>query len=584
MKDVSSSLSTNAVCSKSISYGLVSWPWLIAAMLIITSCSKIPSWYRIQQIVNSEPPLAKDVFGERPIQTNQWTMKATLPTHIGVREYTGSNRTSLAAMDALTRDPGARRFTDGMACYAEELGRFWLQHGGGMPMDIDLFVRSRCAISTARIQTLYRYLDLDAGESSSAFLADQSVVNDMLSSASEGTIIGAWGGQNSSSAVIVVVIGRPQIAVKATPMSTEGIPTVSIEISSPRRGSSVQAFSTIGKFGYVTCEASRTPDKNLAFQCPLDDERDYTLVELVATEPERVLGFVTFSAMFAVDSSLLPSIYNSRTPENNGKQQAHSLATYIRILNSIRKIEALRPISADPKHSETVTKLVPHLLAAQHTGDEDFADEVALGMTAGWGVPGIIQGARFNSVQGHYQWSPERVLHASIESPAYRSVALNPDVRTVALGIHSDQEYTARASAIVGFSFFENRAYHEEEDELFEVLDRRRKEKGRGPVTRLDSGKIADFLQEAASRIRGNETTPDIQIYEIPGKMKDVTGVDHRVWSIETSHLEPLRYDFPISLMSAPNASVGLFISHYWSNRLPWGAYLVFIAYSTDGE
>lgn len=559
-----------------------------------SSCSPFPTPTKIQQIIDLPSPSAHEMFGERPALVDRWSIAAELPYTIGERGYEGHNPTSRIAITTLSNDPDERRLTGGMTCYAQELGRFWLQHRGGMPHDIDLFVRARCAVATARTYEHFLHIALEPDDDPERFLGDIHLISKMVTDTPKGSLLGVWGGSDQSSAVIAMVVGTPQLDIEPASMIAQKITgqqesTVRFVVS-PRKKlnraiDTLEGYTTKGPRGYNKCRSKlegSKKNKKYLFECPVDETSYYTLVELVATEQKRILGQTTFSAMFATKRDYLLPFYEApRIADSTTSDDRFDTISYARHLNDLRSQDKLNPLDIDTDQSSIISRLLPHYLAGQRAGDYALVDDVALSMMAGWGISGLIRSADLSSSYQHSQWTFRRAFEAAKLSPLHRAVVFDPDNRSAGLGVLDNKNYQARASVVVGFSFFNKSNYRREEELLVEVLDKRRKRRRLPPVRRVADADLVKTLQEAASNIREGKTTPSIQSGDLPVHFEFRTGYEYEPWVTLTSSLDPWMFEFPPELVNRyANVEVGLFVTHYRPQGLPWGSYVVFLLFS----
>lgn len=257
----------------------------------------------------------------------------------------------------------------------------------------------------------------------------------------------------------------------------------------------------------------------------------------------------------------------------------HEPTSYLAAINHLRREEGLQPLQLERVQSDVVEGLLPHYLAAQGEGNRKQAEEIALGVMAGYQVRGTIRDAGLLSFVGHDSWSIERSLCAALLSPAYRATVLDPDDRALALGSIADASLGARAFMLVSYQFFVERSYELEQAALLEEIDRQRAARGLGPVIPLVGPQTDALLRESADRVQRGEIEPIDELGELLQVFVDSSGRSFQGQVIGTLVLDGWRPELPRDLLRAEEAYVAIVITHRQVPGSAWGEHVVMMLF-----
>jgi hypothetical protein len=231
----------------------------------------------------------------------------------------------------------------------------------------------------------------------------------------------------------------------------------------------------------------------------------------------------------------------------------------------------------EKKQSEVNRKLAPHLYGASHGGDDDTADQIGLGVLAGWDVSGLIRdgGIFWGSVTSTR--SSGRFLSYTLESPLARYILLDPTMTTVAIG--AEALGTAGAMALVTtYAFFGSSDHSTDEDKVFTELDKqRRAKKHSAPKRAKREGGMDRALAEISS---GKAGTSDA----LSHAMDHVSQTQRRSvvgWVIETADLKQITW--PDALVEREPLEVEIGVTHYKAPGGAWGQYVVLVLFYESG-
>jgi hypothetical protein len=334
-----------------------------------------------------------------------------------------------------------------------------------------------------------------------------------------------------------------------------------------------------GEHGVVPCEPDRSVKlPRFRMTCPLSADDQVARVEITTRRRGRVLMELELQALVRKDDEAglvyEPVTRGTRTVAATAAKFQSALFTD---LNEARRAAGLPALSLEKKQSEVNRKLAPHLYGASHGGDDDTADQIGLGVLAGWDVSGLIRdgGIFWGSVTSTR--GSGRFLSYTLESPLARYILLDPTMTTVAIG--AEALGTAGAMALVTtYAFFGSSDHSTDEDKVFTELDKqRRAKKHSAPKRAKREGGMDRALAEISS---GKAGTSDA----LSHAMDHVSQTQRRSvvgWVIETADLKQITW--PDALVEREPLEVEIGVTHYKAPGGAWGQYVVLVLFYESG-
>jgi hypothetical protein len=187
-----------------------------------------------------------------------------------------------------------------------------------------------------------------------------------------------------------------------------------------------------------------------ASRCVVDPADPVAWIELTAVQPGRVLGKVVARVLARRDSAA--AAYALADPIADEESSAGADADALTALvNRVRGAAGLRALAIEPEQSAQASRLAPHFFAGALGADPSgVTDRISLGLMAGWGVR-----ARVASADLFTTWTTDRrsraLLAATLDSPAGRSVLLDPTATHLAIGDLDDAVASLRGSLFVTY-------------------------------------------------------------------------------------------------------------------------------------
>ncbi len=205
---------------------------------------------------------------------------------------------------------------------------------------------------------------------------------------------------------------------------------------------------------------------------------------------------------------------------------------------------------------------------------ENVADQVALGMIAGWSVDGILQTGRFTWSAVSQTNDVGQLLSEALEYPGGREVLLAPDAERVAVGtvVESSGYYTSMAVLVGTYSLFSQQVDAKDAEAVFVRFQKARLARGARAAARIEA--IDPMIMTAAVMVQAG-AEPKVALGDLLRSSSDLLRRPVNGWISMVSKLEDL--EFPDDLLERPALEVAVGVSYHQPPGEPWGRYVVIL-------
>lgn len=538
-----------------------------------------PTREELESIARREPPPSREMFPVVTAPASSWSMAGTVPQTYGraISPGTALGEALASALDGHRRV----RVDEGMMCYAEQYGRFTLEHGAEPSTDIRSFMTARCGLAVPRIAVAA--FEQPAGKWDLKIVPDRDgeMLQEALSKAPKGSWVGAWTGQNADTAKLVLAFATPMAQVEPFEMNSGDSGFVELRGELAFEPEWVLAHSTRGRLGHATCQPltdAQVPSQGFALRCPVDPSDPMAIIELTAGRRGELLGTTLLRAFVSPDGSM-PIQYQAPSLSLPIDAQAFDRASMVAGINAVRRQASLEPLGLSNPQSDLADHMLPHLLAARFQGSEEV-HPITLGLMAGWDVEDTIRNASIRVTQDHRERDLSRTIAASLFSPGYRATVLDPEAKIIALGAVEDPQSAARGSVVLTYQVFEPRDFGPDEVAFFDELDRQRAALSLPPVLRVQGPNDRAVLDAAAERIRDQGSDPAEELGVLVRHFRDQTRRGFAGFVHSPMLLEGWKPQFPRELLLAEEVAIAVKISYFKPEGAAWGQHVVLVVYT----
>ncbi|MCP5066365.1 MAG: hypothetical protein GY946_07330 [bacterium] len=510
---------------------------------------------------------------EAPLAVSTWQLEGPFPD--------GAGASALASGGELESGVGARikagrpgvTLTRGMQCFAREYGRFLGAHGKRPQLDLQAYMAGRCGVVSANQAVTLMLLDASEPLPPVDDGAIDTVVNSIPDTAGGGEL-GAWLGSGDKHHVLVSAFGTPRVDLSRV---ERGPSTVQIAGKVLGATGWLRGHATVGALGFSTCEptpgsTARLPAFDLS--CVVDDSDPSAAIDMLAGAPDAILGDRVLNLVVPL-ADAVSSTYKVATMAGDTERGG-----LVAQLNAVRAGLSLPALVDVPAQSEIARALLPHYFAAISTADQQTADDIALGLMAGWRVEGPIRDAGFASFIGRRGDHTPSLLAELIYFPSTRSTLLNPEATKLALATVDDRQSTVTAGYVTTYTLFEDRRYVRYEKALLDELDRQRAGKGIGPVERVGGPNTDKELDPTMTKLSKGEITPADGMDRALSAYATKLQREFRGYTLGTMVIDGWMPSFPADLLETEKVAVTARLGYYTAESTSWGQYVVYLIYT----
>ncbi|MEZ4428492.1 MAG: hypothetical protein R3A51_12500 [Nannocystaceae bacterium] len=562
---------------------------ILAALLGASACASsgegaplFPTAREIASLAKEPAPSSARVFADMPVFVDRWTLQGPLPEVTSALSYAGDEPLAVRARQLAA--PRGGRVTESMQCVARQYGAFFLAHGGSPPDDLKHFIAARCGapVSEVAVRYVMRTLPAGAAPPDASEWGALEVLRSATASVGRDDELGVWAGTQDQKYALVFVTGRSEVALEPTPIVGGEGGFVELRGRIRRPVGWIQAYATRGEYDYRVCrpiDGAAFGERDFAMRCPVASDDSLAMIEVVAAEPERVLGRTILRVAVSPDGSA-PDSFAPR-PSRSRASDSHGPGDLLAAINELRGGLRLDPLKNEARQSALVDSLIPHFLAARAEPDgEDTREKIALGMMAGWEVEGFIRDSSFLVLRSHASRSMDRAVAEALSSPFARAILLDPEARSIALATRASDVNEAVASMLFTYEFFDRMDYKAEESAFVVELNAQRRARGLKPIVHVIGAEPREILGRGVRTMMRGAATPLEALNEALHTFVVQTSRNFQGAVYSTHKLEGWKPRFSPELLTATDVELAIRIGHYTPAGAAWGQHVALVVFT----
>jgi hypothetical protein len=339
-------------------------------------------------------------------------------------------------------------------CVARELGRFYLRHMAPPTERLRLLMDGWCGNTAVSTEVRFYGGTVPPPMRDAAVLAQwRQPVADLVAAMlpAPGAQAGIWYGREDGRAVVAIARAVPWATLEPASAAPDADGAVIVRGTVLFPVAEARILVNRGPLAVASCPLEPgVALPRFAARCMVDPTDPVAWIELTAVQPGRVLGKVVARVLARRDTAA--AAYALADPIADEESSAGADADALTALvNRVRGAAGLRALAIEPEQSAQASRLAPHFFAGALGADPSaVTDRISLGLMAGWGVR-----ARVASADLFTTWTTDRrsraLLAATLDSPAGRSVLLDPTATHLAIGDLDDAVASLRGSLFVTY-------------------------------------------------------------------------------------------------------------------------------------
>lgn len=523
-------------------------------------------------------PVPARLFDDKAKDVPTWELSEPLPDAMEqVPHHDDSAWSKL--LDAVAAAHGdAVTTSEAMNCVARQEAAFLLANQAIPAPPLVDFIRARCGLPTGQVSVVYQTMEGDDRIPESKVEEQfRAPVKAMIEKWVTGRVdVGLAYLRKNGHAVVAMTLSTRSVRVERMPFVPASGGAVVIRGESLEPVGTMRAMINRGRYGYGAC----TPDPTVAlprfaFTCPALAADEAAWVSILSVPPGRLLGTAVLDTLVwpagAPTKTYARLARDTAAAPVNGPVQ---LADMIQEVNRVRTTAGLAPVRVAEQQSRTVARLAPHYFAGMVEGaSSEVADQVALGLYAGWEVDGLVRRGGMISTSAQGSGDAAEIVRTALLHPFGRETLLDPEIARVAIGTVAGANGADTGALFATYSLFDSYRHDNDGTIIAARLTALRAARHALPPTLVTELNVE--AQRAARSVQDGKSTPEEALDDLLKRASERAGGRAVHAGItETSSLEEMK--FPDGMLTAPSLQYGAGAGHYRRQGHPWGRFIVF--------
>ncbi len=537
-----------------------------------TAAASFPSRANLDALANKPPPPLKV---QDAVSVPKWMLSELLETKLGETTYVDDSPWGRMMSDAAKRTGGRVTLSKPLRCAAEQMGRFFAQHGA-LPEDrLQRFILGRCGAHTPARPYAFAVKATPDVTDAQIVAAESKGLSDALDKRfAQGRHLAAiWSTRLSNVAIVSIIAGRHLMDVSG-PAQPNARGEVILHGNVHEPAEALSGFINAGNHGVKPCRPNphlKLPRFQLT--CPMAPGDATAWIDVVARRPGRLMSNTVGQILARrPDRPALEYAAGAASTPATSVPQFH--AQVLQGVNQYRQSAGLGAVALAPAQTATNSKFAPYYFdPAAHLdgGGVAAADQIAMGLMAGWDVQGTIQAGSILSEAISGTSSGQAWVELVASSPLGRTVLLDPPVQQLGVGAVLAPQNKGAAALVTTYSFFDTRRHAADAQRFFDYVARVRGYYGLGPPVRYPSG---DLEAQAALIHQGKATI----VQALTAASQRISGAVRRAvlpFSSETNFLD--RVQLPKELLGRTPPSLAVAVTHRKVPGAAWGQFVLLV-------
>lgn len=512
-------------------------------------------------------PKPQQVFRTRTADVTLWTFLGPFPEEVSLAPHEQESPAGkMIVAEAAKRGAVA---TAAFACAARELAHFVAEKQERPPIMLQEAIAGRCAVGTT--QLAWNWLEMDTGDATDEALVEMAIPK--LAQGFEGLspsgFVGAALSRSGKKGVLALVHAEARGTLEPVSLFPGGDGAITLHGTAEPTAADLVGVVTQGELGAAPCvdlHLRALPQYDL--RCPVQATDDSAWISVAMRAKGRLLSqelrrVLVWPSRRPSTAWTVPQIIPPGVPST-----VEGLTAQV---NALRAGAGLRPLELSANQSADLHEVAPFLFQAVVSSDGATADQLGLGIIAGWHVEKDITYGNFCAEVAEHDDGSLLLTHA-LNSPSTRALLFDPKATLLGLGTY--QEAGGLGVVFSVYRGLELPVFPASVEPLVQQLNAARAKHSRGPVkwTRLPANAELGIAGALAARK-----------LEVPEALSGfleatvaATGRGAQGFSVEMESLEEVPW--PADLINAEQVELSLVAAPVRRPRAPWAHFVVMIA------
>jgi hypothetical protein len=523
-------------------------------------------------------PVPSKLFDDKAKDVPTWELSEPLPDAMDMVPHHDDTVWGKVLAEVAAARGDSVTTSEAINCVARQEAAFLLANEAIPAPPLVAFIRARCGLATGQVSVAYQTMTGD-DRIPEAKIEEQfrASVKAMVEKWVTGRVdVGLAYLRKNGHAIFALTVSPRSVRIDRLPFTPAAGGVVVIRGESLEPTGTMRAMINRGRYGYGACTQDLTVAlPKFAFACPALAADEAAWISILSVPPGRLLGTAVLDAL--VWPSGAPTKTYARLARDaaaapvNGPVQ---LADMIQEVNRVRTSAGLPPVRAAEQESRTVARLAPHYFAGMLEGSSsDVADQVALGLYAGWEVEGLVRRGGMVSTSAQGAGDAAEIVRTALAHPFGRETLLDPEVERVAIGTVAGVDGADTGALFATYSLFDSYRHDNDGAIIAGRLTALRAARRALPPQMVKELNVE--AQRAATSVQEGQKTPEEALDELLKRASErAAGRSVHAGISETSSLQEMK--FPDSMLTAASLQYGAGSGHYRRQGHPWARFIVF--------
>jgi hypothetical protein len=512
-------------------------------------------------------PKPERVFTTRTADSTQWTLLGPFPEELSLAPHEQQSPAGKAIVAEASKRGAAA--TSALACAARELAHFVAVQQEQPPRLLRDAIAGRCAVGTTVMAS--NWMEVDVGDATDEAIVAMALpkLSKALETVGPNHFVGAAFSRSGTKGVLMLVQVEAHGTLEPVSLFPGADGAVTLRGTTPAGVVELAGVVTRGDVGAAMCvdlHLRALPQYDL--RCPVE-ATDSTAWISVATRAQGRLLSQELQRLLVLPSRTPSTSWT--LPQIVPAGIAPTVEAVTAQVNALRVGAGLRALELSASQSADLHEVAPFLFQAVATDDTATADQLALGIIAGWHVEKDVTWGNFSAEVSEHDDGSLLLTHALL-SPSTRAMLFDPKATLLGLGLH--QETGGLGAVFSVYHGLEMAPFPATAAALVQQLDAARAKLSRQPV------KWLRLPVTVESGLAGAITAHKLELPDAFSRFLDATVAattrGAQGFTLETGSLEQVPW--PAELLNAESLEISMVVAPVRAPRAPWAHFVMMIA------
>jgi hypothetical protein len=464
-----------------------------------------------------------------------------------------------------------------MRCTALELARFHAKNGAMPTESLRRFMAARCGSLATTVSPTFWSVSTNAPPpdedlASRAQTALLKLFGDHL--ATGHRLLGVGAARDGERTTAVAVVAEDEARLEPGSLGVDASRRVTLRGSARGDYAAILAMINRGDAGDAPCLSDpQVKPPRFALTCELAPGDPFAWVEILGHRPgQLLLRELGETLVHEGDGTGIEYAAHHAGPPAPVTGSADFMRALLDRLNAVRAGAHMGPLTLAPGQSAENTRLAGTLVDAAFGIDDATADRAAIGLLAGWSVPGLIRNGSFFLGAVGPTSDATAWLDFALERPMGRMALLDPGSQQIAIGPTFPPGGGALGAAVTTYAMFGGQDHASDATRFFQRVAAARAARGlTAPVRVQGLGEMDAELE----RVQREKKAPMAALDAAMEVAVERTGQGVRGYALETNDLDTVEVPGVLLAPGALRMMVG--VTHHRAEGAAWGQYVVLV-------